>query len=199
MGAQVKLDLTSDVTHLIVGNTNSAKYRYVAKAREDVKVLSPEWMHAVQKVWMAGEDVNTSKLEEQWTLPTFYGLKICLTGFDNRTIATPIGSYMLIAHSRTTQIYTGDRHRERRRVPRRSDKSRHTSYRGSSVGKQVRACRQLAYEDRHMGMVRAEPRTWHGFRRGLLSSHNGGRRTGFRSVGSTQEYIAHAWEAHAAR
>ncbi|KAF2439014.1 hypothetical protein P171DRAFT_525588 [Karstenula rhodostoma CBS 690.94] len=83
MGAQVKLDLTSDVTHLIVGSTNSAKYRYVAKAREDVKVLFPEWIHAVQKVWMAGEDVNTAELEEQWTLPTFYGLKICLTGFDN--------------------------------------------------------------------------------------------------------------------
>ncbi|KAJ4355562.1 protein kinase activating protein dpb11 [Didymosphaeria variabile] len=83
MGAQVKLDLTSDVTHLIVGNTNSAKYRYVAKAREDVKVLFPEWIHAVQKVWMEGEDAITSELEGQWRLPTFYGLKICLTGFDN--------------------------------------------------------------------------------------------------------------------
>ena len=91
MGAQVKLDLTSDVTHLIVGNTNSAKYRYVAKAREDVKVLFPEWIHAVQKVWMTGEDVNILQVEEQWRLPTFYGLKICLTGFDNRTIAMPIG------------------------------------------------------------------------------------------------------------
>lgn len=91
MGAQVKLDLTSDVTHLIVGNTNSAKYRYVAKAREDVKVLLPEWMHALQKVWMTGEDVNTSELEGQWTLPTFYGLRICLTGFDDRTIPTPLG------------------------------------------------------------------------------------------------------------
>ncbi|KAL5427530.1 hypothetical protein PMIN04_001295 [Paraphaeosphaeria minitans] len=83
MGAQIKLDLTSDVTHLIVGNANSAKYRYVAKAREDVKVLFPPWIHAVQKVWMTGEDVNTLEVEEQWRLPTFYGLKICLTGFDN--------------------------------------------------------------------------------------------------------------------
>ncbi|OAG03131.1 uncharacterized protein CC84DRAFT_1220030 [Paraphaeosphaeria sporulosa] len=83
MGAQVKLDLTSDVTHLVVGNTNSAKYRYVAKAREDVKVLFPEWIHAVQKVWMTGEDVNVLEVEEQWRLPPFYGLRICLTGFDN--------------------------------------------------------------------------------------------------------------------
>lgn len=91
MGAQVKLDLTSDVTHLIVGNTNSAKYRYVAKAREDVKVLFPDWIHAVQKVWMAGEDAQVSELEEQWKLPPFYGLKICLTGFDNRKISINIG------------------------------------------------------------------------------------------------------------
>ncbi|KAF1966386.1 hypothetical protein BU23DRAFT_544568 [Bimuria novae-zelandiae CBS 107.79] len=83
MGAQIKLDLTSDVTHLIVGNTNSAKYRYVAKAREDVKVLFPEWIHAVQKVWMAGEDAKVVELEQKWRLPAFYGLKICLTGFDN--------------------------------------------------------------------------------------------------------------------
>ena len=94
MGAQVKLDLTSDVTHLIVGNTNSAKYRYVAKAREDVKVLFPDWIHALQKVWMAGEDAKVPELEEQWRLPTFYRLKICLTGFDNRTIATPIGELL---------------------------------------------------------------------------------------------------------
>lgn len=91
MGAQAKLDLTSDVTHLIVGSTNSAKYRYVAKAREDVKVLFPEWIHAVQKVWMTGEDVNILQVEEQWRLPTFYGLKICLTGFDDRTIAPLVG------------------------------------------------------------------------------------------------------------
>lgn len=86
MGAQVKLDLTSDVTHLIVGSTNSAKYRYVAKAREDVKVLLPEFIHALQKVWMEGEDAKVLELEEQWRLPTFFGLKICLTGFENRML-----------------------------------------------------------------------------------------------------------------
>lgn len=89
MGAAIKLDLTSDVTHLIVGDTNSAKYQYVAKAREDVRVLLPGWIHAVQKVWMSGEDVDVRQLEQEWRLPTFYGLKICLTGFDNRTIALP--------------------------------------------------------------------------------------------------------------
>lgn len=85
MGATIKLDLTSDVTHLIVGSINSAKYRYVAKAREDVKVLSPEWLEALRTVWMTGDDVDVAALETEYRLPTFYGLKICLTGFDDRT------------------------------------------------------------------------------------------------------------------
>lgn len=84
MGAVIKLDLTSDVTHLVVGNTNSAKYRYVAKSRDDVKVLDPEWLEALRNVWMKGGDVDVAALEEQHRLPTFYGLRICLTGFDDR-------------------------------------------------------------------------------------------------------------------
>ncbi|KAF2111428.1 hypothetical protein BDV96DRAFT_582142 [Lophiotrema nucula] len=83
MGATIKLDLTSDVTHLIVGSINSAKYRYVAKAREDVKVLLPDWLEALRTVWMEGDDVDVAVLEKQYRLPTFCGLKICLTGFDN--------------------------------------------------------------------------------------------------------------------
>lgn len=84
MGATIKLDLTSDVTHLIVGSTDSAKYRYVAKSREDVKVLSPAWLEALRQVWMGGEDnVNVAALEKEYRLPTLFGLKICLTGFDN--------------------------------------------------------------------------------------------------------------------
>ncbi|PVH95253.1 hypothetical protein DM02DRAFT_691108 [Periconia macrospinosa] len=83
MGAVIKLDLTSDVTHLVVGNINSAKYRYVAKSRDDVKVLDPQWLAALRNVWMEGGDVDVAALEEQYRLPTFYGLKICLTGFDD--------------------------------------------------------------------------------------------------------------------
>jgi hypothetical protein len=85
MGATIKLDLTSDVTHLIVGSTESAKYRYVAKSREDVKVLSPTWLEALRELWMEGDDnVDVAALEAEHRLPTFFGLKICLTGFDNR-------------------------------------------------------------------------------------------------------------------
>ncbi|KAH7139065.1 hypothetical protein B0J11DRAFT_34395 [Dendryphion nanum] len=84
MGASIKLDLTSDVTHLIAGNVESAKYRYVAKSRQDVRVLAPEWLEALRKEWMSGDDnVDVRSLEEQYRLPIFHGLKICLTGFDN--------------------------------------------------------------------------------------------------------------------
>ncbi|KAF2646029.1 hypothetical protein P280DRAFT_544457 [Massarina eburnea CBS 473.64] len=83
MGATVKLDLTSDVTHLVVGSINSAKYRYVAKSREDVKVLHVEWLKALREVWMQGGEVDVATLENQYRLPTFYGLKVCLTGFEH--------------------------------------------------------------------------------------------------------------------
>ncbi|RAR01717.1 subunit of dna polymerase ii [Stemphylium lycopersici] len=84
MGATIKLDLTSDVTHLIVGSTDSAKYRYVAKSRDDVKVLSPEWLGALREVWMSGDDdLDMAALEKEYRMPTFSGLRICLTGFDD--------------------------------------------------------------------------------------------------------------------
>lgn len=130
MGAQVKLDLTSDVSHLIVGSTNSAKYRYVAKAREDVKVLLPEWIHALQKVWMEGDDVDGLELEQQWKLPTFYGLKICLTGFDNRMSSCQSAYSMLTGYSGAAEIHTGIGHGQRRRIPWRLDESCHTPYCG---------------------------------------------------------------------
>jgi len=83
MGATVKLDLTSDVTHLIVGSINSAKYRYVAKSREDVKVVTREWVEAMRQEWMKGGEVDVAAVEREHRAPTFYGLKICLTGFDD--------------------------------------------------------------------------------------------------------------------
>ncbi|KAI9678709.1 MAG: hypothetical protein M1817_005766 [Caeruleum heppii] len=83
MGAIHKLDLTSDVTHLIVGATDTPKYKYVAKERPDVKVLSPEWIGAIRKSWLEGEEIDVRALEETHKLPSLAGLKICLTGFDD--------------------------------------------------------------------------------------------------------------------
>ena len=91
MGAVHKLDLTSDVTHLIVGDTDTPKYKYVAKERPDVKCLLPEWVEAVRQSWMEGGDTNVELLELEHRLPTFAGLRVCVTGFDDRmsVVAAP--------------------------------------------------------------------------------------------------------------
>ncbi|KAK4553854.1 protein kinase activating protein dpb11 [Recurvomyces mirabilis] len=83
MGAVHKLDLTSDVTHLIVGNVNTAKYKYVAKERQDMRVLKAEWVEAVRNSWTEGGQVDVAALEDEYRLGAFFGLKICVTGFDN--------------------------------------------------------------------------------------------------------------------
>lgn len=83
MGAVTKLDLTSDVTHLIVGNIDTPKYKYVAKERQDIKVLRPGWVEKVRESWLEAEETDVAALEEEYKLPTFYGLQICVTGFDD--------------------------------------------------------------------------------------------------------------------
>lgn len=83
MGAKHTLDLTSDVTHLLVGNTDSKKYQYVAKEREDVRVLLPQWVHAIRNKWMADETIDLNAMDAEYKCPTLYGLKICITGFED--------------------------------------------------------------------------------------------------------------------
>ena len=83
MGALHKLDLTSEVTHLIVGDINTPKYRFVAKERLDVKCLLPEWIEALRQSWLEGGETDVHRLEEKYKLPTLYNLRICVTGFDD--------------------------------------------------------------------------------------------------------------------
>lgn len=83
MGAVHKLDLTSDVTHLIVGDTDTPKYKFVAKERPDVKCLLPSWINAVRQSWLDGGETKVEALEALHRLPTLYGLRICVTGFDD--------------------------------------------------------------------------------------------------------------------
>ena len=89
MGAVHKLDLTSDVTHLIVGELDTPKYKFVAKEREDVKCLLPSWVEAVRLSWMEGGATDVEALEKEHRLPTLAGLKICVTGFDDCTSMAP--------------------------------------------------------------------------------------------------------------
>ncbi|KXT17273.1 hypothetical protein AC579_538 [Pseudocercospora musae] len=86
LGAVHKLDLTSDVTHLLVGDINTPKYKYVAKERPEVKVLQPEFVDKVNEAWRDGEDLTADKLqslEKQHEIPTFASLQICITGFED--------------------------------------------------------------------------------------------------------------------
>ena len=83
MGAIHSLDLTSAVTHLLVGNIDTAKYKHVAKSRPDVKVLRPEWITAVRDVWVHDHDIDLPALTEEYRLPSLYNLDICITGFDD--------------------------------------------------------------------------------------------------------------------
>lgn len=89
LGARNQLDLTSDVTHLIVADIQTQKYEYVARLREDVKVVTPEWLEAVRLSWIQGEEVDVAALETEYRVPPFYHLKICLTGFNDRMCIFP--------------------------------------------------------------------------------------------------------------
>lgn len=90
MGADHKYDLTSDVTHLVVGSIDTPKYKYVAKERADVKVVVPEFIEAVRRSWMEGGDTDVAALEVAYKVPTFFGLRICVTGFEDRRSGRPI-------------------------------------------------------------------------------------------------------------
>lgn len=83
MGAVHKFDLTSDVTHLIVGDSDTPKYKFVAKERPDVKVLLPSWIEAVRASWLQGGSTDVGTLAQENKLPTYHGLRICVTGFDD--------------------------------------------------------------------------------------------------------------------
>ncbi|KAL8944688.1 MAG: hypothetical protein Q9216_000256 [Gyalolechia sp. 2 TL-2023] len=83
MGAVHKYDLTSDVTHLIVGDTDTPKYKFVAKERPDVKCLLPTWVEALRQLWIDDVEPDFQALESQYRLPTLHKLRICLTGFED--------------------------------------------------------------------------------------------------------------------
>lgn len=90
MGALHSIHLTSDVTHLLVGDTNSDKYKFVARERNDVLAMKPEWIEAVRQSWTQGEDMNIEAVEKEYRLPALFGLKICITGFSDCESLRPL-------------------------------------------------------------------------------------------------------------
>ena len=84
MGGVHNENLTSDATHLIVGDTDTPKYKFVAKFRSDVKVVLPSWIEAVRASWLEGGSTDVEGLEVVHAFPTYHGLKVCITGFEDR-------------------------------------------------------------------------------------------------------------------
>ncbi|KAI1503352.1 hypothetical protein F5X99DRAFT_375867 [Biscogniauxia marginata] len=107
MGGVHKYDLTPDVTHLIVGDYNTAKYRHVAKERPDIKPMAAGWVEAVRILWLEDREMDFAALENEWRLRTLEAsggipnspipqerertkLVCCLTGFEDNEIRTMI-------------------------------------------------------------------------------------------------------------
>ncbi|KAH7419293.1 BRCT domain-containing protein [Cadophora sp. MPI-SDFR-AT-0126] len=85
MGAVHTYDLTLDVTHLIVGEYDTPKFRYVAQKRLDVLPMMISWIEAVRELWINDQEIDMPLLEQQHRLPTFHSLRFSMTGCDDPT------------------------------------------------------------------------------------------------------------------
>lgn len=103
MGAVSQADLTSDVTHLIAARLQTEKYRFAARHRTDLKLMSVEWISAIHNIWMSGKDVDLALSEKKYKLPIFHGLRICVTNLD--TVTRSEIEHLVNRHGGT---YTGD-------------------------------------------------------------------------------------------
>lgn len=59
------------MTHLIVGEHDTAKYRHVAQERPDIRLMAVGWIEAVRRLWMAAAEIDFASLETEWSLKTF--------------------------------------------------------------------------------------------------------------------------------
>ncbi|KAJ0163200.1 S-M checkpoint control protein rad4 [Colletotrichum tanaceti] len=100
LGGIHKYDLTPDVTHLVVGDYDTPKYRHVAKERNDVKTMDARWIDVVGDLWMEDTEIDFAALEREWQLKPLEtcghvvdasnpaeakrgALLLCMTGFDD--------------------------------------------------------------------------------------------------------------------
>ncbi|KAK6581471.1 hypothetical protein PZA11_006162 [Diplocarpon coronariae] len=83
MGAVHTYDLTLEVTHLIVGEYDTPKYRYVARNRMDIQPMMVTWVEAVREFWIHDQEIDMPRLEQQYRLPTFHSLRFSMTGCDD--------------------------------------------------------------------------------------------------------------------
>lgn len=101
LGGVHKYDLTPDVTHLIVGDYDTPKYRHVARERPDIKAMDAAWVDEISELWKFDDEINLRELEQKYQLrpldkcgrdPVVEGnpspedttLLVCLTGFGDQ-------------------------------------------------------------------------------------------------------------------
>ncbi|WBW70620.1 BRCT domain protein Rad4 [Schizosaccharomyces osmophilus] len=82
LGATYKSDLTKDVTHLIAGDFDTPKYKFAAKSRPDMKIVSHEWIPRLYDRWVEGEDLESDLLISKFTLPALFKCRVCLTNIE---------------------------------------------------------------------------------------------------------------------
>ena len=87
MGASWKQDLTSDATHLVIGDSDTPKYKYVARQRPDVKAMTAGFIDAVREFWIRGDDVPLAELEKKYAFPALAGYRICGTNLNEGEIS----------------------------------------------------------------------------------------------------------------
>ncbi|KAG5929526.1 hypothetical protein E4U42_005553 [Claviceps africana] len=99
LGGRHKYDLTPDVTHLIVGDYDTPKYRHVARERPDIKAMDAAWIEEMAHLWKNDDEIDFTALEKKHQLKALekcgteppsplqeqsadrQSLLICLTGF----------------------------------------------------------------------------------------------------------------------
>lgn len=74
-------DLMSDVKILIVGNRDTAKYKFCVKKRPDVIFIDKSAIDKIYSKWLAGEDSKTLNIKD-YKLPIFDKINICLSRVD---------------------------------------------------------------------------------------------------------------------
>ncbi|KAK9454521.1 hypothetical protein V1511DRAFT_502213 [Dipodascopsis uninucleata] len=80
MGAIHRLDLMSDVTHMIAASVDTPKYRYVVSKRPDIIFLRPDFIPKLYRKWIEGEDFEIhAEIRDYGLLPVFNSLRICLS------------------------------------------------------------------------------------------------------------------------
>lgn len=98
LGGIHKYDLTPDVTHLLVGDYDTPKYRHVARERQDIKAMDAAWIEAMTDLWKNDEEIDFLQLESEYQLKALQrcsldpadstndttSLLICLTGFGDQ-------------------------------------------------------------------------------------------------------------------